>query len=185
MTLEELVQRLIVALDASGISYVLVGSLSSNYYGVSRSTQDADIVVSCPAGKITELLRALGEEFERDPQMAFETVTATSKVLLRVKQTGFQVEVFFLSNDEHDQQRFTRRRRVNVFGREAFLLSVEDVLVTKLRWLHLAGRRKDEDDIRAVMRIQQNSVDWPYVESWCDRHGTRELLDRLRQESVG
>jgi hypothetical protein len=139
-------------------------------------------VVSCSGSQITDLVKVLGDEFERDPQLAFETVTATNKTLLRVKKTGFQIEVFFLSNDEHDQQRFARRRLVSTFGCQAYLLSLEDVLITKLRWLQLAGRRKDEDDLRAVLRIQHGRVDWPYVESWCERHGTRQLLERLRQE---
>jgi hypothetical protein len=184
MNLEELVRRVVGALEAANIPYVLVGSLSSNFYGVSRGTQDADIVVSCPGARISELMRALGSEFERNPQLAFETVTATTKTLLRVKQTGFQIEIFFLSSDEHDQERFSRRKKVAMFGREAYVLSLEDVLITKLRWLHLAGRRKDEDDLRAVLRLQHHRVDWPYVESWCDRHGTQELLERLRKECV-
>jgi hypothetical protein len=184
MTLEDLVRRLVAALDAAAIDYVLVGSLASNFYGVSRSTQDADIVVSCSGARIGELLKTLGEEFERDPQLAFETVTGTSKTLLRVKRTGFQIEVFFLSDDEHDRERFARRRKVSIFDCDAYVLTVEDVLITKLRWLLLAGRSKDEADIRAVLKVQQHRVDWPYVESWADRHGTRELLERLRRESL-
>jgi hypothetical protein len=184
MTLEELVGKLVDALEQSSIPYVLVGSLSSSFYGVSRSTQDADIVVSCHSSRIADLVKALGQDFERDPQLAFKTVTATNKTLLRVKKTGVQIEIFFLSDDEHDQERFARRRLVSTFGRKAYLLTLEDVLVTKLRWLHLAGRNKDEDDIRAVLKVQHDRVDWPYVEAWCDRHGTRELLDRLRQESA-
>jgi len=184
MTLEDLVRRLVEALDESGIPYVLVGSLSASFYGVSRGTQDADVVVSCPGSRIKDLVESLGDEFERDPQLAFETVTATQKTLLRVKQTGFQIEVFFLSDDEHDQERFARRQLVPAFGRKAYILSLEDVLVTKLRWLHLAGRTKDQEDIRAVLGIQSDRVDWAYVESWCDRHGTRELLERLRRESA-
>jgi len=29
--------------------------------------------------------------------------------------------------------------------------------------------------------IQGDRLDWPYVESWCDRHGTRALLDEIRR----
>ena len=25
-------------------------------------------------------------------------------------------------------------------------------------------------------------LDWPYIESWCDRHGTRKLLEQIRKE---
>lgn len=183
MTLEELVGRLADGLEQAHIPYMLVGSLSTNFYGVSRGTQDADLVVSCPSSKIKDLMHALGNEFERDPQLAFETVTTTNKTLLRVKKTGFQIEVFFLSGDEHDQQRFARRRHVSAFGGMAYVPTVEDVLITKLRWFHIAKRSKDESDVRVLLKVQHDRIDWPYVESWCDRHGTRHVLEKLRQES--
>jgi len=62
MTLEELVRRLIDALDQAKIPYMLVGSLSTSFYGVSRATQDADLVVSCHGDRIRDLLCALGDE---------------------------------------------------------------------------------------------------------------------------
>jgi hypothetical protein len=63
MTLEDLVGRLVDALDQAKIDYMLVGSLSTSFYGVSRGTQDADIVVSCHGSRFAGLLKALGDEF--------------------------------------------------------------------------------------------------------------------------
>jgi hypothetical protein len=31
--------------------------------------------------------------------------------------------------------------------------------------------------------VRASKLDWPYVESWCDRHGTRALLERVRREA--
>ena len=25
------------------------------------------------------------------------------------------------------------------------------------------------------------TIDWPYIEGWCDKHGTRPLLERIRR----
>jgi hypothetical protein len=33
-----------------------------------------------------------------------------------------------------------------------------------------------------LLKLHSDRIDWPYVESWCDRHGTRELLEKLRSE---
>jgi hypothetical protein len=71
---------------------------------------------------------------------------------------------------------------VSAFKRKAFLPTLEDVLVTKLRWLHLAGRKKDEGDVQVLLKLHSDRIDWPYVESWCDRHGTRGILEKLRSE---
>ena len=57
----------------------------------------------------------------------------------------------------------------------------EDVIIIKLRWSLLGHRSKDRDDARDVIAVQGDRIDWDYVHSWCDQHGTRALLDEVRQ----
>jgi hypothetical protein len=139
-------------------------------------------VVNAAPGQIAALAKALSADFIRDPQVQFETVTATTKTVCTDRETGFILELFQLSDDPHDQERFVRRRGITVQGRPTWVLSKEDVLITKLNWLLRANRTKDLLDVRNVMGVQADTIDWPYVEKWCDRHGTRELLERLRSE---
>ena len=51
MTGNEATLAVIDALEACSIPYMLVGSYSSNVYGVERSTQDADFVVDWRRGR--------------------------------------------------------------------------------------------------------------------------------------
>jgi hypothetical protein len=182
VTVERVTATLLDALERAALDYVVVGSLAANFYGVSRSTQDVDVVVSCKRQGLADLVRELGTDFIRDPQLAFETVTSTTKTLITERKSRFQIEVFYLSDDPHDQQQFARRRKVTMYGRSAYILTVEDVVITKVRWLHIAGRAKDDSDVRGVIQLHRAKIDWPVVESWCDQHSTRELLDRLRRE---
>jgi len=48
MIAREAVGRVVQVLEALGVQYVLVGSLSSNHWGVVRSTVDADFRASVP-----------------------------------------------------------------------------------------------------------------------------------------
>jgi hypothetical protein len=50
------------------------------------------------------------------------------------------------------------------------------VVVTKVRW----RRSKDTNDVRDLISVQGDALDWNYIYSWADRHGTRELLDEIR-----
>ena len=70
-----------------------------------------------------------------------------------------------------------------LLGRTVWLPTVEDVIITKLRWAAVAGRSKDRDDARDVIAVQdvEGAIDWDYVHAWCDRHGTRGLLDEVRR----
>jgi len=66
-------------------------------------------------------------------------------------------------------------------GCEVFIPSVEDVIVTKLRWERLGKRGKDGDDIRDVIAVLgDDALDWDYIHRWTADHGTRALLDEIR-----
>jgi hypothetical protein len=169
--------RVADALTDCGIAYLLAGSFSSNYYGVPRSTKDADLVVQLRGGVGGDFAARLGKDFEIDPQLSFETNTGTYRQLIKHSDIPFKVELFLLSSDPHDQMRFQRRVEIESFGRRIWLPTPEDVIVMKVRW----GRGRDKDDVRAVMSVQQGKLDWPYIENWCDRHGTRSLLEEIRR----
>lgn len=182
MNAEQIIRRVLDSLDELEVPYVLVGSFASNIYGQARSTRDADLVVQGPLGQVSALMRKLGSEFSRDPQIQFETVTGTRKTVIVHKPTKFEVEVFELSDDPHDQIRFARRRQARIYGGDSWVLTPEDVLVTKLKWLHRANRTKDLLDVQHVIGVQADSLDWTYIERWCDEHGSRQLLEKIRAE---
>jgi hypothetical protein len=182
MNAVQVVRRVLDGLDALSIPYVLVGSFASNIYGLARATRDADVVVQAGAGMLSELMRLLGPEYRRDPQIQFETITGTRKHFVEHLPTKFELEIFELSDDPHDQSRFARRRKAQIYGGESWVLTAEDVLVTKLNWLHRAARTKDMLDVQQVIAVQGDVLDWPYVEHWCDIHGSRPLLEKIRDE---
>ncbi len=168
------------ALEELEISYILVGSFSTNYYGLPRSTEDADFVVHLENKSPRQIAARLGPAFRLDPQMSFETVTLTTRHVVEVLGSPFTIELFQLSEDEHDQARFARRRTVEYLERRVSLPTVEDVIITKLRWAMDGGRAKDRKDAQEVIAVQQNAIDWDYVQLWTARHGTQPLLDEIR-----
>jgi hypothetical protein len=174
---DSLTLRVADALTASGIPYLLSGSFASNYHGIPRSTKDADFVIHLAGGVGAEFARRLEPDLELDPQLSFETVTGTYRQFIRHRKSAFKIEIFLLSPDAHDQDRFARRRGELLFGRKVWLLSPEDVIVSKLRW----ARNKDKDDIRNVLTVQRDRLDWPYIEKWCLTHGTLALLQEIRR----
>jgi hypothetical protein len=176
-TIEDVTLRVIDALNAGGAAYMLVGSFSTNVYGIPRSTKDADFVLQLRGDFAPAFYESLGTDFQLDPQLKFETNTGTSKQEMRFAGTPFTVELFRLSDDPFDQERFRRRRTVKLFGRDTFVPTAEDVVIMKLRWY----RRKDRDDVLNVMTVQHGKLDWPYIENWCQRLGKFSLLEEIRR----
>jgi hypothetical protein len=183
MTADEISVQVVDVLNAHGVPYMLVGSLSTNFHAVPRSTKDADVVVQANLAATARLLADELDFLKLDPQFGFESVTATRKLILRsTAGDGFIVELFGLSDDPHDQARFARRLQVNWEGRPTWIVTAEDAIVTKLRWSAFVGREKDALDARSVIAVQGDALDWPYIESWCDRHGSRPLLEQIRAQ---
>lgn len=178
----EVAARVVAAFEKLGVDYLLAGAFSSNFHGIPRSTKDADFVAIL-SGKMGALEKELGAAFEFDQQPSFEVVTGIYREKIRVPGLAFEIEIFHLSNDAHDQSRFTRRRRVldELIGREICVATAEDVIITKLRWAKIAKRAKDTEDVRDVIAVQgDEALDWNYIHRWCDLHGTRPLRDEIR-----
>ncbi len=177
MTPDEAVDCVLGALRSAGIPHMVTGALASNHYGIERSTKDADIVLETAPGDFQAFARSLGPDLELDPQVSFETITGSLRHIISLQGSPFKIELFLLSSDAHHQERFRRRRKTRLSAsRETWLPTAEDVVVQKVRW----GRLKDLDDAQNVIAVQGDKLDWPYIERWCDVHGTRARLEALR-----
>ena len=177
ITIEDVTLRVVDALNSGGSPYMLVGSFSSNLYGIPHSTKDADFVLQLQGDLSPVFYQTLGHDFEIDPQLRCETNTGTFKQELRFQGTWFTVELFRLSDDEFDQERFRRRVSAKLFGRQTFVPRAEDVIVMKVRWF----QDKDRPDILNVMTVQRGKLDWAYIESWCKRHGALARMEAIRK----
>jgi hypothetical protein len=160
---------------------MLTGSLASNLYGIARSTKDADIVLDASTEQLKNVFASIPEPLRVDPQMSFETVTATTRQIIELPSSAFSVELFSLSQDAHDRERFGRRREGTLLGAPVWVPTPEDVVIWKLRWSKQGRRSKDVDDARNVLAVQGNALDFDYIHRWCDEHGTRGLLDQIRE----
>lgn len=183
MTATEALRALVKVLNEREFPFMFVGSYSSNFYGVPRSTKAADLVLNVDSSAWGEIAGSLPKGIRFEGQGFFEMVTATRKELIRIDGSDFQIELFHLSDDDFDQARFARRVQVGLpdFGK-VWLPTPEDVVVQKLRWAQDGSRQKDVDDVVAILRVQ-DTLDFDYLESWCRKHGTLDLLARVRAEA--
>jgi len=177
MNTPDSVSEVLKALNDLDIPYMVVGSLSSNVYGIPRSTVDADFVIETD-DRIDAIRDAIAKHFKPEPQLGFETIGMTTKHLFYNRDSSFRVELFVLSEDEYARVRFARRVCIDAAGVPMFLPTPEDVVIQKLRW----GRLKDLADAVDVVKTQHDKLDWPYIRRWCETHGSTARLDAVLAE---
>ena len=165
----EIITRSVInILEDGSYPYMLVGSFSSNMYGIPRSTKDADFVIDVKDRTVMpRLMKELDHLLEFDPQSSFEGHTGCMRYEAMARSFPFGIEFFELADDPFALSRFQRRVRFHssVLGRNVWIPTAEDVIVQKLRW----GREKDRVDARDVMTVQGTALDLHYIENWCQR----------------
>jgi len=179
MPADDALVAVIRALEQIGGPYVLVGSLVTSFHGIPRSTRNADIVLAIDASTMDRLAAALEPGLRLQPQTSCETVTGTVHHVVEVLGSPFIIEVFGTSDDPHDQARMARRQRVRLLDQYTWVLTAEDIVITKLRWGQYANRSKDLDDARNVLAVREGDRDMAYIRRWCGTHGTIAILERL------
>ncbi|MEM1084026.1 MAG: nucleotidyl transferase AbiEii/AbiGii toxin family protein [Verrucomicrobiota bacterium] len=180
MTGEEAVLLLVDSLNKFEVDYMVVGSFSTNAYGIARATKDADFVVQTTEEKRARLTESLPEAFIIDQQVTFETVTGHRRQIIKIPSIPFVIELFDLSDEPYDKERFARRTRSKLVELDVWLPTPEDVVVQKLRWAARAKRPKDLQDACDVIKVQGPKLDWPYIEEWCGKLGASGVLSEAR-----
>jgi len=182
---EEAVYLLIDRMNEIGVDYMIVGSFSSNAYGLARATKDADFVIQTTEDKRLALMRSLPSDFVIDDQVTFETVTGHLRQILKLPKIPYLIELFDLSGEPFDQVRFSRRRETLFAGRKAWLPAPEDVVIQKLRWASRAKRPQDLIDASNVIKVSGEFLDWPYIEKWCAELDATAALAEARAIADG
>ena len=179
MTIYEIVNEVLKLLDQKEIDYLLVGAIATGSWAIPRSTTDADFVVAAPAAEVDRLLSSLPERFKIDPQSRLEPFTGTMRWVIDVEGTEFKVEVFLQGNDPHHVEERRRRKLVHLkmLNRTAWIPMAEDIIIQKLRW----GRKKDLQDVDDIISVSGPNLDFSYIQSWCEQHGTLARLEEIRQ----
>ena len=156
----ELVADFDRATQVEGWRWYVFGAQAVVAYGRPRMTADVDVTVDldgAPSKRLVEVLAAHG--FETRLNLSDEFLGSAHLLPLTHTATRMPADVVIAQPGLHSE--FLRRcRPVDIGGHVAPLISVEDLVVTKV----LAARRKDLEDVRGVLLEQWGSMDFEYVE---------------------
>jgi hypothetical protein len=94
---ENITRAVVNVLEDGSYPYMLVGSFSSNLYGIARSTKDADFVIDVgDSTTLPQLMKALDSLLEFDPQASFETLTGSIRHEAMARTCPFVIRACFI-----------------------------------------------------------------------------------------
>lgn len=183
-----IVSRVVHALDAVGIRYVVGGSLASSIYGIPRATQDADFVAEIRPSDVEKVAARLQGEFYADTAMMYEAIDRCTSFNLLHLETMFKADVFIRKEDAWSREQM-RRGRVEQLETPAGAVSIrfasaEDTVLHKLMWYKLGDEVSDRQwgDILGILKVQGDRLDQAYLNQWAPVLEVADLLARARRE---
>jgi len=166
-------QDVVTRLERAGISYMLTGSLALSYYAQPRMTRDIDLVVEL-SGRQAKPVAAL---FATDYYVAEHDVEAAigTSGMFNILHLEKLVKLDFIvrKGTPYRVHEFGRRQRVRMPGFEAWIVSREDLILSKLAWAKDSGSELQLRDVRALLAA---GADRPYLARWASDLSVSELL---------
>jgi len=174
------------AIETAGGAYFVGGSLVSSLQGEPRATNDVDIVLELPLGRVEHLVAALGADFEMDRDMLRDALLHGRSCNIFFLPVVMKVDLSGVGPTPFDETEFARRRPVVVRGTETLVVkSPEDTVLRKLLWYREGGGVPDRPwrDVVEVLRVSGAGMEHGYLTEWAKRLKLGGLLERARADA--
>ncbi|MES1255427.1 MAG: hypothetical protein ABUS56_07465 [Acidobacteriota bacterium] len=167
-------------LDAAGIAHMLTGSVAAGYYAEPRMTRDVDLVVELDAAAAARVANLFAPDFLLDAGTIAAAVRRRGMFNLIHIVAAVKIDMIVRKDSPYRREEFRRRRRVAIGGHEMWLVSPEDLILSKLDWSKDSRSELQQRDVRGLLR-HAAALDHAYMERWADELGIRHLLREAKQ----
>ena len=163
-------------LSAAALPFMLTGSFALTYYGRPRMTRDLDFVVTLQATDASTLTDVFAADFYIDKDAISDAIRSRRMFNLMHLETAIKVDFIVRKDSPYRELEFARRQPVNIAGVSTWVVSREDLILSKLAWSLDSG---SEMQIRDVRSLLDTTVDWYYLRQWAPSLGVLALLESL------
>lgn len=173
-----LLKIVIERLEHCGIPYMVAGSVAANSYMTPRATNDVDIVIKIGEDDIDKLIAAFGEDFYINSREAIQDSLKRSYPFNAIYlATAAKVDFVPLKPEPFSQTEFSRRHLIVVRDENVWFVTAEDYIISKLRTYATTKSDFQLADLRNVLGMQMERLDWNYVWAWSERFSLRSELE--------
>jgi hypothetical protein len=169
---------------AANISYYITGGVAAIAHGEPRATIDLDIVIAINRSDLPLLAADLESQGFYVAGLT-EVMAGTLRCLnITHLETIENVDLMISGEEDYDQIKLDRRRLYTLpGGGEVVIASPEDVIISKLLWRRTSKSDKQWRDILGVLKVQQEKLDFDYLQRWVDQFGLEQDWEKAKVEA--
>ena len=160
----------------AGIPFMLTGSMAMNYYAAPRMTRDIDVVVVLELKDVETVVKAFTPDYYLPAETLAESVTRQTMFNLIHMETVIKVDCIVRKDTAYRRLEFERRRRISIQDFQTFIVSKEDLILSKLIW---AKDSHSEMQLRDVKNLLGTDYDREYLGRWAQDLGVGDLLQEV------
>jgi len=170
----EVLQDAIARLERAGIPYMLTGSVALSYYAEPRMTRDADLVVELAGVDAKSVATLFTPDYYVSQADVERAIAARTMFNVLHLEKVVKLDLIVRKDTPYRRQEFERRRRVQMPGFQAWIVSREDLILSKLAWAKESGSELQLRDVRVLLA---GGADEAYLRAYADGLSVAALLD--------
>lgn len=179
---EDSLQRLIEKLNQQGIEYMLSGSFSSSLHGRPRATNDADIIIAPVEKQLIAFVESLGDDYYVNPDAARDAFKNNSVFNVIDIHNSFKADLIIRKDRPFSREEFQRRQKAKIMDLDVWVVSPEDVILTKLEWAKNSESGQQFRDALGVAVVQSGHLDEGYLHKWPKELHVESSLEQLLKQ---
>jgi hypothetical protein len=163
--IHELLKNITSLLDQKGIPYMISGSLAFNMYCIPRMSMDIDFVIELHFANVEDFFDIFNSGYYIDKETVLQEIKRTGMFNVIDHRSGFKMDFIIKKNTEYRKLEFSRRIKKMLLDIPVWVVSPEDLVISKIAWIQELQSDKQSQDIRMLMLLP--SIDKDFVNLWC------------------
>jgi hypothetical protein len=156
------------------IPYMLTGSVAMSYYAQPRMTRDIDVVIAISPNDVGRVAALFRPDYYLSEENIRESVAHESIFNLIHQESVIKVDCIIRKSGEYRKTEFERRQEISILDFTTFIVSKEDLIISKLSW---AKDSRSEIQLRDVRNLLGTGYDAEYLARWTRELEVRNLLN--------
>jgi hypothetical protein len=155
---------------------MLTGSMAMNYYAEPRMTRDIDLVIALLPEDARMIVQLFSRDYYLSPEAVDSSIKHQSLFNLIHSESVIKVDCIVRKHSGFRLNEFQRRQRVKLRDFETWIVSKEDLVLSKLYW---AKDSHSEFQLRDVKNLVSAGCDRGYIQRWTDELGVTTLWKEI------
>ena len=175
-------REVVLALEATDIPYMVVGSFASGAHGEPRTTRDLDLLIDPTPDQLEQLLTRLpSERYYVDADAARDARKRRSMFNVIHIPSAWKLDMIVRKPGAFYAEELRRRQKQVLGGVPVDMATAEDTVIAKLQWSHASGTSEVQlRDIVGILRLRATELDVAYIERWVDELELRDQWARAQ-----